>query len=326
MLFFSLFSFLSSPLQWLTSSSPLFLFIPSVTNMGLNSSVSVIGLETSNLGPNLYRDGGGGAIINGLNIVWYSDGIWTKGGAPTAGLDNWLNFSSNSITVSSYQGAGINNMFDFGTTDKGPNQQVPFFYESGEGDNSHGIWPNQNLVTLCGGGCAVGFPEVVDRRTEDGASLLYNTAVRIEFNAYGPVVTRPVKALFNAGEPTYGSFCSHNGLDGYIYMYAKITQTSGSNGLKLARVPNTQYHQRSEYQYWDGNAWVGQIPAYDNADANTFSWSQNQFGTYYGPGYGDVFWSDISNTYVMLFQSGAPALDDNRMYYCLCIFKEQCMY
>lgn len=280
--------------------------------MGLSASVSVVGLETSTLGPNLYRDGGGGATVNGLHIVWYSDGIWTRGGPPTASLSNWANFSSNSIAVSAYQGAGINQMFDFGDVAKGPKQQVPFFYNSGEDDHSHGIWPNQGLVTLCNGGCAVGFPEVVDRRTSGGASLIYNTAVKIELSAYGPVVMRPIKALFNAGEPTYGSFASYSGLDGYIYMFAKITETTASNGLKLARVPNTQYHQRSQYQYWNGNAWVSQMPAYANAAANAFSWSQNQFGTSYGPGYGEIFYSEISKTFVMLFQSAATALDDNR--------------
>lgn len=280
--------------------------------MGLSTSVSVIGFETSTLGPNLYRDGGGGASIDGQHIVWYSDGIWTKGGPPTASLSNWLNFSSNSIAMCAYQGAELNDMFDFGTAGKGPSQQVPYFYDSEENDSSHGIWPNQNLITLCNGACAVGFPEVVRRHRSGDASMVYNTAVKVELNPFGPVVTRPLKALFNAGEPAYGSFASYCGLDGYIYMYAKITETSASNGLKLARVPNTQYHERSQYEFWNGNAWVGQIPTYSDGTANAFNWSQNWFGQEYGPGYGDIFYSQISKTYVLLFQSAAVALEENR--------------
>ncbi|KAH8896556.1 hypothetical protein GQ53DRAFT_713297 [Thozetella sp. PMI_491] len=280
--------------------------------MGLSISTSVteLGFTTSNL-PNIYRDGGGGGVVNGLHLMVFSDGIYTTGGVPKDDFSNWLNFSSNSIAVSAYLGAPVQSLTDFGSTAKGPRQQIPFYYNSGESDSATGIWPNQNLITLCDGGCAVSFPEVIARNGNSAVSL-YNTPINIQVGAFGPVVTRPVQALFRQGEPLYGTYCSVKGIDGYIYMYAKITGTTSSNGLKLARVPWNSYADRSQYRYWNGVDYVTTIPPYDDGGkANVFNHSENFFGTLHGPGYGDIFYSQLYKAYIMLFQSENTVGDSN---------------
>ncbi|KAK3331505.1 hypothetical protein B0H66DRAFT_98761 [Apodospora peruviana] len=283
--------------------------------MGITASVVSLGFLTSNY-PNIYRDGGGGGQVNGLNLIMFSDGMYTSGGVPND--NNLRNFTSNSIAVSGYQGAPIQAMTDFGTADKGPKQQIPYFYNNGENDLATGIWPNQNLVTLCDGHCAVSFPEVIARDpNHDGMSIasLYNTAVKIEVGAYGPVVTRPTMALFRAGEPLFGTFCALGGIDGYIYTFARITEsTPAANGLKLARVPWGGFADRSQYRYWNGAAYVAQMPAYhDGGKSNVFNWTQEAFGKNFGPGYGEIFWSQVYQKYLLLFQS-ANAAGDNNVY------------
>lgn len=92
------------------------------------TSVVQLGLTKSTL-PNIWRDGGGGATINGLNVMIFSDGLYTNDGKPPASDGhNVVNFTSNSIAVSGYQGQPITSLTDFGTQDKGPRQQIPYFY------------------------------------------------------------------------------------------------------------------------------------------------------------------------------------------------------
>ena len=92
------------------------------------TSVTQLGLTKSTL-PNIYRDGGGGATINGLNVIWFSDGIYTTdGNPPKSDFSNWANFTSNSLAVSGYQGQPITSLTDFGNAQKGPIQQIPYFY------------------------------------------------------------------------------------------------------------------------------------------------------------------------------------------------------
>ncbi|KAK0712567.1 hypothetical protein B0T26DRAFT_856723 [Lasiosphaeria miniovina] len=277
-------------------------------------SVEFLGRTTSNF-PNVFRDGGGGGRINGLNMMIFSDGIYTKDGRPPAeDFSNWANFSSNSIAVSDWHGEGVTKLSDFGTPDKGPNQMVPFFYAGGEDDYKTGIWPNQGIATLCGGICGVSFPEVVDRQHPGNglASLLYNTAIKISLTGYEPVVERPTQALFNNGEPLFGSFGTLVGVDGFLYTFAAISKTAddANHGLKMARVPQAAFADRSQYQYWDGAAWSPAIPPFaDGGHSNILSWSWEGFGVKYGPGSGDLFYSQLYGQYVLLFMSGAPALD-----------------
>ncbi|KAH8887270.1 hypothetical protein GQ53DRAFT_726707 [Thozetella sp. PMI_491] len=281
----------------------------------INTSVVNLGLATSTL-PNIYRDGGGGGDVNGLHWMWFSDGIYTKDGrVPADDLSNWANFTSNSIAASGYQGKAINQLTDFGDTTKGPRQQIPYYYNAGESDSVTGIWPNQNWVTLCDGGCALSYPIVVNR-TAISAGVeadLYNTPVHIEIGAFGPIATRPVQALFRVGEPLYGSFSAFLGVDGYIYAFAKITNTQTSNGLKLARVPNGQQNDRSQYRYWNGNAWSATMPAYDDGGAaNVFKYSTTFFGNGpYGPGTGEVFYSPAYGCYLLLFMGDDSAVNPN---------------
>ena len=282
--------------------------------MGANISTTVtqLGFTTSNY-PAIYRDGGGGGTVNGLNLMWFSDGIFTDGTAPKDNLSNWRNFTSNSIAVSGYLGAPIQTLTDYGNVQKGPRQQIPYYYNNGETDQKTGIWPNQNLVTLCDGGCAVSFPLVVNRTAANAGSLdinLYNTPVKVDVGAFGPTVTRPTRALFYNGEPLYGTYCSYYGIDGYLYTFAKITGTN-SNGLKVARVPWNSYADRSQYRYWNGSAYVATMPSYDDrGKTNTFNWTETGIdGKKYGPGYGEIFYSQVYKMYIMLFQPDDAGLN-----------------
>lgn len=287
----------------LTAPSPLL-----KTRATLPPTYSVVPLgDTTSTIPNIYRDGGGGGKINGLNFIWFADGITTTGGVPdTTSLDNWVNFSSNSIAYSEYNGGGPTVLEDFGTTS--PRQQIPYFYGHGEDDSTTAIWPNNNFATLCNGGCGVGFPPVTDRASE---SLMYNTVVQIEIGAFGPVATRPVQTLFTAREPQFGSFSCFLGVDGYLYTFASITNTAASNGLKMARVPNTEPSTLSAYEYWSGSEWTTTMPAYDDGGvSNIFSFSSDFSGVEYGPGEGDIFYNPFYEVYMIIFGLTDAAIDN----------------
>jgi hypothetical protein len=284
---------------------------PRAASLPPRYSIQKLGYTTSNF-PNIYRDGGGGGTINGLNFILFSDGIYTSGGVPASDLHNMLNFSSNSIACSNCDGKGITSLQDFGNSKKGPYQQVPFFYNKGELENITAIWPNSGITTMCNGACGVFFPPVIDRVAYKSAqpSEVYNTAVQIGLTGFGPVMTRPVQKLFLRGEPWYGSFSSFLGIDGYLYLFAKITDTATSNGLKMARVLASSFADRSKYQYWNGKVFTSQMPAYDDGGvANIFSYNQLAWGSNYGPGTGELFYNVYYGCYMLLFQLEDAALD-----------------
>ncbi|KAH8895323.1 hypothetical protein GQ53DRAFT_714945 [Thozetella sp. PMI_491] len=275
-------------------------------------SIDTIGYTTSNF-PNIYRDGGGGGKINGLDFIWFADGMYTSGGEPAGDESNLLKFTSNSIACSNCDGAGITSLTDFGDAQHGPNQFVPFYYQNGEDDSITGVWPNQGFATLCDGACAVAFPDVINRtafRTGQEAGL-YNTPVQITLSDGRPVASRPSQSLFVNGEPFFGTFATYVGNDGYLYLFAKITKTATGNGLKVARVTQESWSDRSQYQYWNGISWGSQMPAYDDGGAsNVFSWSHESLdGQQYGPGSGDIFYSPLYGVYILLFQPDDTAID-----------------
>lgn len=183
------------------------------------ASAKLLGNTKASL-PNIYRDGGGGGKVNGLNLMIFSDGLYSSNGQKVdAKNSNLGNFTSNSISVSGYQGQPIEQLTEFGTTEKGPFQQVPYFYNGGESDGGTAVWPNQGITTLCNGGCGVSFPQVVDRNAikANQPADVYNTAIEIGMSGYGPTVKRPVQKLFVRGEPTFGTFGALPGIDGYLY-------------------------------------------------------------------------------------------------------------
>lgn len=272
-------------------------------------SAVTLGNSTSNF-PRIYRDGGGGGQINGKNYAIFSDGIYTTSGIPKNDLSNWANFTSNSIALIANP-SNPRALTDYGNSVKGPIQPIPYFYNSGESDSNTGIWPNNNIVTLCSGSCGVTFPIVISR-VGGVVTDLYNTGVKITIAADGtPIATRPTKSLFLANEPNYGSFSAVTGIDGYLYMFAPIKENSPANGLKLARVPQTLWHDRAQYQYWNGNAWTMTMPAKDHVASTVLKWSKDCFGTQYGPIWGDVFWSNYYLAWIMVFQSAGAVCDRN---------------
>ncbi|KAM7211181.1 hypothetical protein V8F06_013440 [Rhypophila decipiens] len=256
-------------------------------------NIQSLGTTTSNL-PNIYRDGGGGGKISGINFIIFSDGLYTSGGVPKSDNSNLLNFSSNSLAASNYDGRAIQDLFDFGTPHKGPKQQIPYYYNGGENDFTTAIWPNQGITTLCGDICGVSFPSVINRTAISAGQ----DSRSISLTAYGPVVTRPTQRLFVRGEPLFGGFGTLVGTDGYLYLFAAITKTAdNSNGLKMARVRQNAFADRSQYQYWNGNSWSSKMPEF--------------LGTLYGPGTGDLFYSAYLGQYVLMFQADDAAIDRN---------------
>lgn len=53
------------------------------------------------------------------------------------------------------------------------------------------------------------------------------------------------------------------------------------------------------------------MPAKDHIASAVFTWSRECFGDTYGPGTGDVFWSNYYWVWIMVFQSNAPVCDGN---------------
>lgn len=276
------------------------------------AGVDVIGNSTSNL-PNIYRDGGGGGTIAGKQYVIFSDGIYTSGGTPEFGK-NWVNFTSNSIALSNANGGGPQDLYDWGNAEKGPVQSAPFKYAEGESEGTTGIWPNENIATLCDGNCGVTFPVVVSR-SEAGTATLYNTGLGITIGSDGaPVVDRPTKALFNAGEPLYGTFSTAVGIDGYLYTFAGIDERKGknaANGIKVARVPWGDWHKRDSYQYWNGDDWGKDIPSVQDTKSTILNFNRDCFGEEFGVVNGDVIWSPYYGVWLMIFQSFAPVCDSH---------------
>ena len=304
------------------------------------------GQQISNF-PHIFRDGGGGGTVNGQHIIMFADGTYTRGLPPTD-LSRMVSFVSNSIGVlgsNTSATTSIARVTDAGTPDRGPDQAIPFFTSQGETPHDTAVWPNCNVATVVEADAStrdvygVSFPEVIDRNAfrAQKEALLYNTPIAIRMDAkQRPVVTRPQQSLFMRGEVTFGSFCLYSdavgsssvsgaaagggsGGSGYLYLFGRISdpKSSKSNGLKLARVrPQGQaWAKRSNYEFWDGKQWGRRMPAMlDDGVANVFNYSVDGFGTHYGPGSGDIWWSSAHQVYVMLFQSGAAAALDNSVY------------
>ncbi|KAB5578152.1 hypothetical protein GE09DRAFT_1088687 [Coniochaeta sp. 2T2.1] len=268
---------------------------------------------TSNIN-NIYRDGGGGGRINGKDFLIFSDSIYTDGAVPDSdGTAHWRNFTSNPIALSGCNSDSVTRLCDFGTAEKGPFEQIPFFPD--EDSQKTATWPNQGIATLCDGTCGVSFPVVVNR-TESAAGRngdLYDTGIKITLSGDRPAVERLTRSLFVKGEPLFGSFGTLVGVDGYLHMFASITHLdNGANGLKMARVPQGSWSVRGAYQFWTGTEWTNSVPAYnDSGKANIFNWSERWNGVEYGPGAGDLFFSPDYGCHILLFMSDTPATDAN---------------
>lgn len=308
-----------------TEEHPLPPASPPVHTGRITTQVHLLGKQQSNF-PHIFRDGGGGGTVSGQELIIFADGTYTNGPPPTD-PSLIVNFISNSIAVLGPSGAAtttIRRVTDTGSADKGPNQALPFFTDQGETPFSHGIWPNENIASIQGGTVGVTFPEVIDRNLfkQQKQALLYNTPIEIHVkSAHGTAtvsVSRPHKSLFLYGEPMFGSFASYvatrDGDESYLYLFARVSEAGNlhSNGLKLARVRPADWANRQRYQYWNGRAFASEMPALDDKGvANVLSYSQELFGKNYGPGTGDIFWSEVYKEYILLFQSAGAALDDS---------------
>lgn len=284
------------PLLGLCSSNPL----SKRASLPPKFTYDLIGNSTTTFS-NVYRDGGGGGKINGLNFVTFADGSYTSGGYPLNDNSNLVGAGSNSIVYSGYEGKGPQNFMDFGSNNQ-PKLFVPF--TSDEVPSETAIWPNSNIETLCGGTCGIAFYPVANRSTDEG-SAMYGTGVNISVGAYGPVATRPMKALFAADEVMYGLFSSLLGVDGFLYMFGSITNTS-ANGLKMARVPSSNPFDRTFYQYWNGAAWSSTVTPYDDGGkSNIFNYSTTVNGKTFGLSSGDLFFNSYHGVSMLIFQSVA---------------------
>lgn len=277
----------------------------------ISTEVRMLGRQESNF-PHIFRDGGGGGTVGGLNLIIFADGSYTRGPPPTDNREI-VSFISNSVAVI---GSTIKTVTDTGTMERGPDQAIPFYESDGEVPMNTGVWPNQNIAPILDGSSGVTFPAVIDRPrfAAQKDPLLYNTPVEIRIQNGRPHVTRPAKSLFMQDEPLFGTFAAFPGSDGFLYLFACVSKTDKpqSNGLKLARVLPQAWADRTQYEYWDGQQFGLLMPEMDDGGvANVFHYSQEAFGKHYGPGTGDVFWSNLYGQYILLFQNAAAAFDNS---------------
>jgi hypothetical protein len=252
---------------------------------------------------NVYRDGGGGGRIGGIDFVVFADGIKTSGGYPQDDNSNLQGFQSNSIAAFDFtQRKGSNYTFQDYGRNQIPDIFVPFFPD--EHPDSTAIWPNSNIATIGSGDVGVSFYPVVDRATGPLFKPIYGTGIKITIKDHGPVATRPVKKLFESNEVHYGLFSSLVSNDSFLYMFGSITNTN-NNGLRMARVPQASIFDRTTYQYWDGSNWTTIVTSYDDGGkANIFNHSATDLaGNKHGPSSGDIFWSNFYGVYMLIFQA-----------------------
>ena len=283
-----------------SSASPS-VYIPK--NVPPKGPVYDYGNSQSNTFANLYRDGGGGITINGINLMVFSDSYITAGNT----TDTLQQFVANTFAYCPpLSGTGPITFRDFSNNGylvtEVPVTSSDTPVVSG-GRNA--IWPSQSLIESTnaqGQPVAVAIMPVIQNAKYGDIKYLYSTLVEVTVGQNGPSATRIVPKLFDASEPTYGNFGLTKGMDGYTYLFA-----NDATGLKAARVPSSPasaIYSRSNYQYYNGVSWTSSIPT-TGAAANFFSFTYDFFGTQIGPGSGEIFWSSYHNTYLLIFMDSS---------------------
>ena len=263
-------------------------------------TVEDIGQQTSNF-LNVYRDGGSGGTVNGLNLITFSDTTTTSGG--TTGT--MKGFSDNTIAYMGQNGAAINSLTDFGTNNI-PRMPIPFQKNESDYTNQHFsaagdgrrcvLWPQGSIATLADGKTGIAVYPVSIYGT--GGGDLYNTLVTITADSTnGPAVERTVPQLFYAGEPLYGKFGtirSHDTNDLYLFA-SEFDTTTFAGGMRVAKVDISKYKDRGAYLYWTGSQWSSDIKAGSAASGLLFN---SNLST------GDVFWNEFYKTYMVIYFNG----------------------
>lgn len=264
-------------------------------------TVEPIGVQSSNFA-DVYRDGGGGGTINGLNIMTFSDTTTTAGGVQGA----MKGFTANTFAFVGQNGQTLDKTTDFGANGV-PNAPIPFTQNETQFTTDHFdkdgtrcvLWPQSSFATVpMLDGSQVGvamYPVAIY-----GGNIqndLYSTLVEITADPIaGPKVERAVSQFFYAGEgPLYGVFStivSHDASE--LYLFSKEWDASTlSGGMRVAKVSITSYKDRSQYAYWDGASWSSDMATASKAPSGLlFSSSLST---------GDVFWSDYYNTYMVVY-------------------------
>ena len=194
------------------------------------------------------RDGGGGGVVNGKNVIVYSDTTTTNAAKA------FVNFSSNSYAFVPNPKEPLK-LQDFGSAEKPevPVEIVPWYGTENIKDNY--IWPNSisystlnnqvrfaklsaldPLVTKNNDPTATQAYAIysVGKRTSDGyGSALYNTLVSISASDSGLEMTRAVPQLNPVSGVQYGGFATASHSDGNLYLFG----SDGAGGMKVARVP-----------------------------------------------------------------------------------------
>ncbi|KAK7183176.1 hypothetical protein DPSP01_011441 [Paraphaeosphaeria sporulosa] len=270
-------------------------------NLPPKFTVDSIGIQSSNF-PDVYRDGGGGGTINGVNIMTFSDTTTTAGGV----TGSMKGFADNTIAYVGQNGAPLHQTTDFGANGV-PSMPIPFTQNETQYTADHFdkdgtrcvLWPQASIATiptLDGGelGIAV-YP--VALYSSNIQNDLYNTLVEISADPVaGPKVERVVPQLFYADEsPLYGGFSTvvaHASSE--LYLLSKEWDASTlTGGMRVAKVPTSSYKDRATYTYWDGSSWTPDLAVASRAPAGLlFSASLST---------GDVFWSEYYSTYMVVY-------------------------
>lgn len=253
-------------------------------------TITPLGNTTTNLA-NVYRDGGGGGRVAGVNLINYSDTMTSN--EPLEDGGNMTGFVSNSLAIMGHNGGGPQNFLDFPASNGlTPRIEVPWTPSENSGVD-RAIWPNSGIAPACNGSCGVAYYGVYNRAANN--VLMYTTGVNITLNATGyPNVTRPVEQIFQVGEPYYGKLSVLTSTKyRCIYLFATVQGPDiAQPGLKLARAPVTSPFDRSTFEYWNGREWSYSMPPQDDGGvSNIFNGTLTS---------GEVFWSHFYHTYMIM--------------------------
>jgi hypothetical protein len=140
------------------------------------------------------RDGGGGGLVNGNQLIVFSDTETTNAN------DQIVGFTSNSAAY--FDGNDPTSLTDFGQNGV-PDLGIPWLANESAWKDANSaaqkrliIWPESSISALPDGVSGVAVYPVSDLSSDGGSVLLYNTMVQYTPNSSGPQATRAVSQLF----------------------------------------------------------------------------------------------------------------------------------
>ncbi|KAL9010228.1 MAG: hypothetical protein Q9173_004816 [Seirophora scorigena] len=232
--------------------------------------------------PRLSRDGGRGGYLNGQHLFMFCD-TGTYSTASSASNGDFLDFVSSSVAVDVGMNAlsgrpihlqdGIGEWSDNVGRQRGfapltQGEQAYNIEMQGQGQR-YAVWIESSLVPLDGETGIIYAPIVYDNvnmvTREPVFTYTGNTLLRVTAGGRGgPVARRPIRKLFEQGEPEWGVAGAYRswgpsgigGTDGRVYLFGGV-----SGGMLMARVAADSIEDRDAYEYWTGSSWTTIMPS-----------------------------------------------------------------